>query len=76
MMSWPNWMTRWPNCSYVIREQIRERRKDEPHHAAAIAAATTPPAGRRQLEVEHASWKRASLAINEIMAARWALVGA
>ena len=34
------------------------------------------PAGRRQLEVEHASWQRASLAVNEIMAARWALGGA
>jgi len=34
------------------------------------------PAGRRQLEVEHASWRRASLAVNEIMAARWALGGA
>ena len=34
------------------------------------------PAGRRQLELERASWQRASLAVNEIIAARWAPGGA
>ena len=29
--------------------------------------------GRRQLDVEHASWLRASLAINAIMSAQWAM---
>lgn len=31
------------------------------------------PAGRRQLEVEQASWARASTAINGILNAQWAL---
>lgn len=33
-------------------------------------------AGRKQLEVERVSWLRASTAINGIMSAQWAMVGA
>jgi PadR family transcriptional regulator PadR len=33
------------------------------------------PAGRARLEVERATWERASLAVNQVLAARWALAG-
>lgn len=54
----------WVTTSWRATEKNRQARYYE-----------ITPAGRRQLEVERASWERASLAVNEIMAARWALGG-
>ena len=48
-----------------------EWRTTENHRRARYYALTAT--GRRQLEVEHGNWRRASSAINGIMAARWAL---
>jgi PadR family transcriptional regulator, regulatory protein PadR len=52
----------WVKSAWRITENNRRARYYE-----------LTPAGRRQLELERASWLRASSAINGIMNARWAL---
>src|ERR1700690_2578981 len=50
----------WVKTAWRITENNRRARYYE-----------LPPAGRRQLDLERASWLRASSAINGIMNARW-----
>lgn len=52
----------WVKTAWRITENNRRARYYE-----------LTPAGRQQLELERASWMRASSAINGIMNARWAL---
>lgn len=52
----------WVKTAWRITENNRRARYYE-----------LTPAGRQQLEVERASWQRASSAINGIMNARWVL---
>jgi transcriptional regulator len=51
-----------------------EWRMTENHRRARYYELT--PAGRRQLEVERHSWRRASAAIDGILNAQWAIEGA